>query len=100
MTPLERTRRNPACWKKWRRKEKRAKTEASSPVLMNEPATGQRRCGGHLRRAAEDHGVPRVEARRGEVVVQIDGPEAGQAIKVVLNPLPHIALRHHRWETR
>ena len=31
------TKRKPMCWKKWRRKEKRANREASSPVDIQEP---------------------------------------------------------------
>mmetsp|Transcript_97724 Transcript_97724/g.271903 ORF Transcript_97724/g.271903 Transcript_97724/m.271903 type:complete len:437 (+) Transcript_97724:231-1541(+) len=43
--------------------------------------------------AAGHHGVPAVEAGRAEVIVQVVDLEVGQRREVVLDPLPHVAVR-------
>ena len=38
------------------------------------------------------HGVSSIEARGGEVVIEIGGPESRETVEMVLGPFPHVTI--------
>ena len=42
---------------------------------------------------SKNHGVAGVKAGAREVIIQVDRMVAGQAVEVILRPLPHVTLQ-------